>query len=128
MAWLRSGFDSPWVHHSSFAKGELRMAQPGEAEECPPKPRRRTGNNKKAMYYVYIIQSIDSPKQFYTGFSENINERLDGHNHGKSVHTNKFKPWKMVYYCALDDKQKALDFEKYLKTASGIAFRNKRLI
>lgn len=80
------------------------------------------------MFYVYIIQSINFPEQFYTGFSENINSRLEEHNSGKSVHTNKFKPWKMIYYCAFDDKKKSLDFEKYLKTASGIAFRNKRLI
>ncbi|MFA6537469.1 MAG: GIY-YIG nuclease family protein [Patescibacteria group bacterium] len=80
------------------------------------------------MFFVYIIQSINFPKQFYTGFSENIEERLDEHNKGKSVHTNKFKPWNMIYYCAFNDKKKALDFEKYLKTASGIAFRNKRLI
>ena len=79
------------------------------------------------IYYVYIIQSITFPKQFYTGFSENIKERLEEHNKGKSVHTNKFKPWKMIYYCAFSNKKKALDFEKYLKTASGIAFRNKRL-
>lgn len=80
------------------------------------------------MFYVYIIQSIDFSKQFYTGFSENIEERLGEHNKGKSVHTNKFKPWKMIFYCAFNDKKKALDFEKYLKKASGIAFRNKRLI
>jgi predicted GIY-YIG superfamily endonuclease len=82
----------------------------------------------KNMFYVYIIQSIDFPKQFYTGFSENIEGRLYEHNKGKSVHTNKFKPWNMIYYCAFNDKNKALNFEKYLKTASGIAFRNKRLI
>jgi len=34
----------------------------------------------------------------------------------------------MLFYCVFDDKKNALDFEKYLKTASGIAFRNKRLI
>lgn len=73
-------------------------------------------------------QSIDFPRQFYTGFSEDIDGRLDDHNKGKSVHTNKFKPWKMIFYCAFNDKKKALEFEKYLKTASGIAFRNKRLI
>ncbi len=80
------------------------------------------------MFYVYIIQSIHFSKQFYTGFSENIHLRLEGHNSGKSVHTNKFRPWKMVYHCAFKDKKKVLDFEKYLKPASGIAFRNKRLI
>ncbi len=80
------------------------------------------------MYYVYIIQSEKYISQFYTGFTENIESRLDDHNSGKSPHTNKFKPWKLIYYCAFEDKKKALDFEKYLKTASGIAFRNKRLI
>ncbi len=80
------------------------------------------------MYYVYIIQSINYPKRFYTGFSKTIKNRINGHNSGKSVYTNKFKPWKIVFYSAFEDKKVALDFEKYLKTASGIAFRNKRLI
>lgn len=80
------------------------------------------------MYYVYIIQSIKFPKQVYTGFSEDIDGRLADHNKGKSAYTSKFKPWKMIYYCVFNDKKKALAFEKYLKTASGIAFRNKRLV
>ncbi|MFH1029987.1 MAG: GIY-YIG nuclease family protein [bacterium] len=80
------------------------------------------------MYYVYIIQSINFPKQIYTGFSEDIKNRINDHNKGKSVHTNKFKPWKLIYYCVFNNKKTALDFERYLKTASGIAFRNKRLI
>lgn len=78
------------------------------------------------MFYVYIIQSINFPKQFYTGFSESIESRLEEHNNGKSAHTNKFKPWKMIYYSVFGDKKKALDFEKYLKTAYGIAFRCKK--
>jgi len=90
--------------------------------------RATNGTATPKMYYVYIIQSINFPKRFYTGFSEDINGRLDDHNKGKSSHTNKFKPWIMIYYCAFNDKKRALDFEKYLKTASGIAFRNKRLI
>ena len=80
------------------------------------------------MYYVYIIRSVKFSKQFYTGFSSDIVQRLDDHNKGKNVHTNKFKPWRIIYYCAFTDKKKALDFEEYLKTASGIAFRNKRLV
>lgn len=80
------------------------------------------------MFYVYIIQSINFDRQFYTGFTVNVECRLDEHNSGKSTHTAKFKPWKLIYYCAFNEKNKALDFERYLKTASGIAFRNKRLI
>ena len=80
------------------------------------------------MYYVYIIQSKKYNKRFYTGFSDSLKSRLKDHNLGKSVHTKKFKPWKLIYYCVFEDKIKALNFEKYLKTSSGIAFRNKRLI
>jgi len=80
------------------------------------------------MYYVYIIQSKVRPGQFYTGFSEDIISRLKSHNEGGSVHTNKYKPWGIIYYCAFYDKNKALAFEKYLKTASGMAFRNKHLL
>lgn len=80
------------------------------------------------MFYVYIIRSIKDPKQFYTGYSENIKNRIAKHNKGDSTYTNKFKPWKIVYYCAFDNKKQALDFERYLKTASGIAFRNKHLL
>lgn len=80
------------------------------------------------MFYVYILQGANFPREFYTGFSEDIENRVESHNSGKSVHTNKFKPWILVYFCAFVDKKKALDFEKYLKTASGIAFRNKRLV
>ncbi len=80
------------------------------------------------MYFVYIIQSERYLNRLYTGFTENISTRIQDHNEAKSIHTNKFKPWKLIYYCCFNDKKKALDFEKYLKTASGIAFRNKRLI
>ena len=80
------------------------------------------------MYYVYILQSLNYLHQFYTGFSENIDGRLLDHNKGKSPHTSKYKPWKLIFYCAFDTQEKAIGFEKYLKTASGIAFRNKRFI
>ncbi len=59
--------------------------------------------------------------------TENIVNRLESHNSGASLHTNKFKPWKIIWYCVFNNKNKAALFEKYLKTASGIAFRRKRL-
>src|SRR3989339_595771 len=71
-------------------------------------------NNFLNMYFVYIIQSENYPKQLYTGFTENISIRINDHNEGKSVHTNKFKPWKLIYHCRFNDKKKALDFEAYL--------------
>lgn len=79
------------------------------------------------MYYVYLLRSIPYPDQTYIGFSENLKARLNAHNWGQSPHTAKFKPWKMVTYMAFEERGKALDFEKYLKSNSGKAFANKHL-
>ena len=74
------------------------------------------------MWYVYIIRSINFPKQEYVGATADLKRRLPEHNAGKSAHTAKFKP-----YCAFPDKHKALEFERYLKSHSGRAFAKKRL-
>src|SRR5262249_6282467 len=79
------------------------------------------------MWYVYIIRSINSPEQEYTGATEDPKQRLADHNAGRSAHTAKFKPWKLVWYCAFPDKYKALEFEKYLKSHSGRALSRNRL-
>jgi len=80
------------------------------------------------MFFVYLLQSIKFPKKYYTGYSENTYNRLNEHNKGNSAYTDKFKPWKIIFYCAFENKVTALNFERYLKSSSGIAFRNKRLI
>jgi predicted GIY-YIG superfamily endonuclease len=80
------------------------------------------------MYYVYILQSEIKPTEIYKGFTEDLKSRLNEHNQGNCDYTKKFKPWKIIFYCAFTDKKKAVDFEKYLKSASGIAFMRKRLI
>ena len=79
------------------------------------------------MFYVYLLQSLADPGRRYVGFSEDLRKRLRDHNHGKSTHTSKFRPWKLVTYIAFSDREQALEFERYLKTSSGIAFANKRL-
>jgi putative endonuclease len=79
------------------------------------------------MWYVYILRSINFPKQEYTGATANLKQRVADHNSGKSPHTAKYKPWDLVWYGAFPDKYRALEFEKYLKSHSGRAFAKKRL-
>jgi putative endonuclease len=79
------------------------------------------------FYYVYIIQSEKFPGRFYTGFSENLESRLADHNSGKNANTVKYRPWCIKTAVAFTDRQKALDFEIYLKSPSGRAFAKKRL-
>ncbi len=79
------------------------------------------------MYYVYLIQSETCPDRRYVGFTMDLKKRLTAHNSGGSVHTAKYKPWKLIGYHAFSDKRKAQEFEYYLKSGSGRAFANKRL-
>jgi predicted GIY-YIG superfamily endonuclease len=78
------------------------------------------------MYYVYLIRSTSSPDRTYIGFSEDLKQRMADHNAGKSTHTAKYVPWKLVSYHAFVDKRTAQEFEHYLKTGSGQAFAKKR--
>ena len=79
------------------------------------------------FYYVYILESIANPVHHYTGFTENLRRRLRDHNSGKDPHTVKYKPWRIKTAVAFTDRDKALAFERYLKTQSGRAFAKKRL-
>ena len=79
------------------------------------------------MHYVYLIQSESASKQRYVGATADLKQRLTEHNAGKSSHTSKFTPWKLVTYLAFSGEQQAVLFERYLKSGSGHAFARKRL-
>lgn len=79
------------------------------------------------MYFVYIIQSqID--KSYYTGVTENIEKRVAEHNSGSKKYSSSKNPFILAWYCGFENKELAYRFEKYLKSGSGIAFRNKHLV
>jgi putative endonuclease len=79
------------------------------------------------FYYVYILRSEKSPEHFYVGFTENLDARVKAHNFGQVPHTSKYRPWNVKTAIAFADRQRAVDFESYLKTPSGRAFAKKRL-
>ncbi|MEX2648921.1 MAG: GIY-YIG nuclease family protein [Alphaproteobacteria bacterium] len=78
------------------------------------------------MFYVYLIRSEAFLEQHYVGFTTNLRKRIKTHNVGGSVHTSKYKPWKLVSYHAFTDERRAREFEHYLKSGSGKAFAKKR--
>lgn len=79
------------------------------------------------MFHVYLIQSETFPEQRYVGFTADSKKRMDAHNAGGSVHTSKYKPWRLISYHAFGDERRAREFEYYLKSGSGRAVANKRL-
>jgi len=79
------------------------------------------------MKTVYLLQSIAEPQQRYVGIASDIESRLEEHNAGKSPHTSKHKPWKLVAFIGFEGDGRAVAFEQYLKSGSGHAFANKHL-
>ena len=79
------------------------------------------------MYYVYLIESLSAQGERYVGMTTDLKQRLREHNQGKSCHTAKFSPWKLITYLAFTDRAKAEAFERYLKSGSGHAFAKKHL-
>jgi len=56
-----------------------------------------------------------------------LDARIEAHNEGRSKHTAKWRPWKLVAYVAVDGEEKARALEKYFKSGSGHAFAGRRI-
>jgi putative endonuclease len=80
-----------------------------------------------SFFYVYILRTIQLPERFYVGLTEDLKLRLAKHNAGEVPHSAKFRPWRIKTAIAFTDRDRAAQFEKYLKSPSGRAFSKKRL-
>ena len=79
------------------------------------------------MKYFYILQSVTDGEHFYTSITDDLDAGLSKHNLGEVAHTSKYRPWRIKTYIAFTDGDRALAFEKYLKSGSGRAFAKARL-
>ena len=70
------------------------------------------------MYYVYVLLS-NKDHNFYIGFTENIQQRLDEHNAGKNASNKLRRPFKLIYCEGHTSKFDALRRESYFKTSKG---------
>jgi predicted GIY-YIG superfamily endonuclease len=90
---------------------------------------RRRANHMQNFHFVYIIKSQENSYVLYKGYTaKDVPERLADHNLGLNKSTKKHRPGEIAFYCAFPSKERALAFERYLKTASGIAFSRKRFL
>jgi len=74
------------------------------------------------MYYIYSLKCKDG---FYIGCTEDLSDRLVRHKKGQIVATKDRLPLDLHFYFVTNDKYKAFNFEKYLKSGSGRAFIKK---
>jgi len=75
------------------------------------------------FYYVYVLVSSTHPDRHYTGWTEDLDGRLDAHNAGRCPHTAKFIPWRIETAIAFRSRGKAIAFE--VKMVSGTFSRGK---
>ncbi|MEK7188586.1 MAG: GIY-YIG nuclease family protein [Patescibacteria group bacterium] len=78
------------------------------------------------MYYVYILKSLKDGK-LYTGFTEDLQKRLERHKLGLVISTKNRRPFKLIYYEACLNKRDALHREIYLKSAWGKRYVKNRI-
>jgi putative endonuclease len=78
------------------------------------------------MYYVYVIQG-KKDKQFYIGFTRDLENRIREHNEGRVSSTKERGPFELIYYEACLNEQDALAREKYLKSGMGKRYLRNRL-
>ena len=76
---------------------------------------------------AYILKNTDNPPRFYTGVTADLRARLDSHNGGRCSHTAKHRPWAVDVIVEFADEARALKFEKYLKSGSGVEFARRHL-
>ena len=78
------------------------------------------------MHYVYILKQSDG--NYYTGSTSNLENRKQQHDDGQNLSTKNKRPLELIWSAQFSSKKLAENFEKYLKSSSGFAFRNKHFI
>lgn len=70
------------------------------------------------MWYVYILESLVN-KRHYTGYTKDIDIRINEHNNGKTKSTRFSKPFKLVYKEEFGTRLEAARRETFLKSGKG---------
>jgi len=70
------------------------------------------------MYYVYVLKSKKDGK-YYTGYTENLERRIQEHNRGKSRSVKGRGPFEVVWVERYDSKSEAMRRERVIKKYKG---------
>jgi putative endonuclease len=76
------------------------------------------------IFYVYVLQSLTSGT-FYTGYTSDLEKRIERHNNSMNIYTKNRGPWKLVHNEVYFSRSEAMKREKFLKTGKGrVQIRN----
>ncbi|NJW53764.1 GIY-YIG nuclease family protein [Salinimicrobium oceani] len=67
------------------------------------------------MFYVYIVECADN--SYYTGFTSNLEKRINEHNSGAydNAYTLKRRPVSLMWHERFTDPNQAIKIEKQIK-------------
>jgi putative endonuclease len=66
------------------------------------------------MFKVYIIHSISCNK-YYTGHTQDLDNRLNEHNSGETKSIQRCSPWKLVWQQEVESRGEAMILENKIK-------------
>lgn len=66
-------------------------------------------------FCVYIIRSLKN-NDLYVGSTEDFDNRIKLHNHGRVKSTKAYKPWKLLEIRECNNRSEAVKLERFLKT------------
>ena len=69
-------------------------------------------------FILYILYSPTHNKT-YVGQTDNLGRRIAEHNRGKVRSTKAFAPWELLHMEEFEDRENALQREKYYKSSAG---------
>ncbi|MDA1337202.1 MAG: GIY-YIG nuclease family protein [bacterium] len=78
------------------------------------------------FFWVYVLESIKDGDT-YTGYTENLNRRLEEHKRGYNFSTKFRRPFKTIYLEASLNQEYAKQRECYLKSTAGRRYLAQRL-
>jgi len=65
-------------------------------------------------FHVYILKSL-STGRFYTGQTNDLEDRIHRHNSGSEKHTSKEMPWELLWSSEVSSRSEAMKLEKQIK-------------
>ena len=77
------------------------------------------------QYYTYVLENPASKR--YVGQTNNLEERLEMHNSGRSPYTRNKGPWRLVHHERFNTRSEAMKRERFFKSGPGRNWLKKML-
>jgi len=66
------------------------------------------------VYFVYILRSL-KVGTYYIGSTQDLDERIQRHNQGRSKYTKLKRPWELAFYEEHPNRSSAMKREQEIK-------------